>query len=172
MGARRTDAACRRRRRPAARAAPGASAAPAPPGRRRAPRPPAASAGPAAGSAAGRCNTSTRCYGGQCGRVDRQVWVYSLVDHAVADDDVVVVPGRREQRVPAVEGHGAHRAAVQPQRLVRLRRQLQVEPATHSSSATHAPWAARGPPPILTICTSCRRSRRAGCPRRGARPCC
>lgn len=52
-----------------------------------------------------------------------------LVDHAVAHDEVAVVAGGREQRVAAVEGQRAHRAAVQPQRLVRPRRQLQVEPA-------------------------------------------
>lgn len=54
---------------------------------------------------------------------------HSLVDHAVRHDDAVVVAGRGEERVAPVEGHRAHGAAVQAQRLVRLRRQLQVEPA-------------------------------------------
>ena len=57
------------------------------------------------------------------------------VDHAVEDLHGAVVGAGREERVPRVEVHAAHNRAVVLHHLVRLRREVQVEPAPHPAAS-------------------------------------
>ena len=62
-------------------------------------------------------------------RHDERVLHQVVVDHAMEDVDGRVVRAAGEERVPAVVGHLAHCLPVVPQHLVRLGREVRVEPA-------------------------------------------
>jgi len=53
---------------------------------------------------------------------------YSLVDHAMGDNNRLVIAARGEQWIPQMEGDTADGIAMQSHCLIRFRGQIQVEP--------------------------------------------